>query len=317
MWPRKWGSPGPAPTAGSSATGLPAEQGLKTGACVRSPSPLSSRGGAGSPPGPPPGSSSPAPACRVYGTWTRSPVPGSVPATAPTGYERDAPGDMIHVDVKKLGRIPDGGGWRADPAQNAVNPGSSDRKMGFDYVHASQTNVGVGVGEGVQGLGPAVFSEHRLLNCRNYSEESLLVSSGLKMRVESGSPPGISVWWKDHADHHMSVLLDPRGPFYKCDMKSHRDPNIWSQSVPRQAGFRRCEIRSRENTRPEKGGLPTGGHLFSGWGCFSPTSQRRVSIRISADSERHAMSCNFVRPRLSQVSRAWFQGRDHLRGPEI
>jgi hypothetical protein len=22
---------------------------------------------------------------------------------------------------------------------------------------------------------------------------------------------GISVWFKDHADHHMSVLLDPRG----------------------------------------------------------------------------------------------------------
>jgi hypothetical protein len=35
---------------------------------------------------------------------------------------------------------------------------------------------------------------------------------------------GISVWWKDHADHHMSMLLDPRGPFYKCDMQKHRDP---------------------------------------------------------------------------------------------
>ena len=28
-------------------------------------------------------------------------------------YERAAPGDLVHVDVKKLGRIPDGGGWRA------------------------------------------------------------------------------------------------------------------------------------------------------------------------------------------------------------
>jgi transposase InsO family protein len=27
-------------------------------------------------------------------------------------YEHDKPGDMIHVDVKKLGRVPDGGGWR-------------------------------------------------------------------------------------------------------------------------------------------------------------------------------------------------------------
>ena len=27
-------------------------------------------------------------------------------------YEHDAPGDLLHVDVKKLGRVPDGGGWR-------------------------------------------------------------------------------------------------------------------------------------------------------------------------------------------------------------
>lgn len=24
---------------------------------------------------------------------------------------------------------------------------------------------------------------------------------------------GMSVWWRDHADHHMAVLLDPQGPF--------------------------------------------------------------------------------------------------------
>lgn len=27
-------------------------------------------------------------------------------------YEHEKPGDLIHVDVKKLGRVPDGGGWR-------------------------------------------------------------------------------------------------------------------------------------------------------------------------------------------------------------
>jgi hypothetical protein len=29
-------------------------------------------------------------------------------------YERERPGELVHVDVKKLGRIPDGGGWRAE-----------------------------------------------------------------------------------------------------------------------------------------------------------------------------------------------------------
>ena len=27
-------------------------------------------------------------------------------------YEHEHPGSLIHVDVKKLGNIPDGGGWR-------------------------------------------------------------------------------------------------------------------------------------------------------------------------------------------------------------
>src|SRR5699024_5453433 len=31
----------------------------------------------------------------------------------PVRYEHDEPGDLVHVDVKKLGRIPDGGGHRA------------------------------------------------------------------------------------------------------------------------------------------------------------------------------------------------------------
>src|SRR5687767_6460912 len=39
-------------------------------------------------------------------------------------YERDRPGELIHVDVKKLGNIPDGGGWRfvgkAQGAQNRI-----------------------------------------------------------------------------------------------------------------------------------------------------------------------------------------------------
>lgn len=32
---------------------------------------------------------------------------------APVRYERARPGDLVHVDIKKLGKIPDGGGWKA------------------------------------------------------------------------------------------------------------------------------------------------------------------------------------------------------------
>jgi hypothetical protein len=57
----------------------------------------------------------------------------------PTGqairrYQRDRPGELIHVDVKKLGRIPDGGGHKVLGRQ----AGRARRAgMGFDYVHSA------------------------------------------------------------------------------------------------------------------------------------------------------------------------------------
>jgi transposase InsO family protein len=54
-----------------------------------------------------------------------------------TRYERDRPGELAHMDVKKLGRIPDGGGWRAQ-GQSTVNHRSRANKtrIGYDYVHS-------------------------------------------------------------------------------------------------------------------------------------------------------------------------------------
>lgn len=50
-------------------------------------------------------------------------------------YERERPGELLHVDVKKLGRIPDGGGWRSRGRQAANAGGRKNTKIGFDYVH--------------------------------------------------------------------------------------------------------------------------------------------------------------------------------------
>lgn len=45
-------------------------------------------------------------------------------------YEHDHPGSLIHIDVKKLGRIPDGGGWRADPTQSPAVHRTSHQRGG-------------------------------------------------------------------------------------------------------------------------------------------------------------------------------------------
>jgi len=46
-------------------------------------------------------------------------------------YEHQAPGDLIHVDVKKLGKVPDGGGWRyVGKQQGDKNRSSTARRTG-------------------------------------------------------------------------------------------------------------------------------------------------------------------------------------------
>lgn len=51
-------------------------------------------------------------------------------------YERERPGELAHMDVKKLGRIPDGGGWRAHGRQMGSTAAAKRARIGYDYVHS-------------------------------------------------------------------------------------------------------------------------------------------------------------------------------------
>ena len=53
--------------------------------------------------------------------------------TTPRRYERARPGELVHLDVKKLGRIPEGGGWRAHGRSENVK----GRGIGYDYIHVA------------------------------------------------------------------------------------------------------------------------------------------------------------------------------------
>ena len=68
------------------------------------------------------------------------PLTGAViPASrrTPVRYEHDRPGELVHMDVKKLGRIPDGGGWRARGELVSNHQSRVDKtRIGFDYVHS-------------------------------------------------------------------------------------------------------------------------------------------------------------------------------------
>ena len=53
-------------------------------------------------------------------------------------YEHCCPGDLVHLDVKKIGRIPDGGGWRAVGRGSDGHRASRRRpRPGYAYLHTA------------------------------------------------------------------------------------------------------------------------------------------------------------------------------------
>ena len=57
--------------------------------------------------------------------------------TTAVRYERDRPGELIHVDVKKIGRIPDGGGWRVHGRAAGSTAKRKRTRVGYDYIHSA------------------------------------------------------------------------------------------------------------------------------------------------------------------------------------
>ena len=63
----------------------------------------------------------------------------------PTGrvirrYERERPGELIHVDIKKLGKIPDGGGWKVlgrTDGQSRTTTVTEPRRVGYGFIHSA------------------------------------------------------------------------------------------------------------------------------------------------------------------------------------
>ena len=51
-------------------------------------------------------------------------------------YQRERPGELIHVDVKKLGGIPSGGGWRTR-GRGYPGEGAKARMVGYRYLHSA------------------------------------------------------------------------------------------------------------------------------------------------------------------------------------
>jgi transposase InsO family protein len=56
--------------------------------------------------------------------------------TTAVRYEKARPGELTHMDVKKLGKIRQGGGWKAHGREATEASKKKGEKVGYDYVHS-------------------------------------------------------------------------------------------------------------------------------------------------------------------------------------
>ena len=63
--------------------------------------------------------------------------------TTAVRYEHPYPGSLVHMDVKKIGKIPDGGGWKLTAARWAEPALRSGQRSGLTTcTHSSTTTAG-------------------------------------------------------------------------------------------------------------------------------------------------------------------------------
>jgi len=95
------------------------------------------------------------------------------PTGIPIRYVRERPGELLHIDVKKLGRIPDGGGHRV--RGRAGTPRSHGR--GYDYLH-------VAIDDMSRVAYVASFDDERGTTCARFLLDAAAFFAGHGVRIE-------------------------------------------------------------------------------------------------------------------------------------
>ena len=93
-------------------------------------------------------------------------ITGQTMRQPPHRYEHPTPGDLVHVDVKKIGRIPDGGGWHI-------------HGRGSDQHRASKR----GPGPGYAFLHTALDDRSRLSYTEELTDEKSVTAAGFWVRA--------------------------------------------------------------------------------------------------------------------------------------
>jgi transposase InsO family protein len=110
------------------------------------------------------------------------------------------PGHMVHVDVKKVGRIPDGGGWRVHgkgsaQAKAVASATKAGTRAGYVYLHS------------------AVDGFSRLAYTEALGDEKAVTAIGFMHRAR--------VWFAVHGISHIQRIVTDNGSCYRAKDFAH------------------------------------------------------------------------------------------------
>ena len=100
------------------------------------------------------------------------------PTGVPIRYERDRPGELVHVDTKRFGRIPDGGGRFLLGNEGYRTAARIKQQVGYIHVHAA-------VDDHSRLAFAAVFEDATAPSCSRFLETAIDYFAGYGIRIET------------------------------------------------------------------------------------------------------------------------------------
>lgn len=159
-------------------------------------------------------------------------------------YQRDRPGELVHVDVKKIAAIPDGGGWRIHGRGNA--PAGDRPGAGYRYIHTvidDRTRIAYS----------EIHDDEQSVTATQFFVRAVGWFTGLGITVErvlsdNGSCYRSQLWHETCA--HLGVKVKktrPRRPqtngkverFHRILLEEWAYIRPWTSETRRAAGYRR------------------------------------------------------------------------------
>lgn len=116
------------------------------------------------------------------------------------------PGHMIHVDVKKVGRIPDGGGWRAHGRDSAQHR-AAERAKAHAKAHAKASAKSRGERAGYVYLHTAIDGYSRLAYTEHLTDEKGATAAGFWARARA--------FFAAHGINRITRVISDNGPCYR------------------------------------------------------------------------------------------------------